>query len=401
MALPKHATVLDGPGVWMEGEALEQLARVAAAPSCVAAVGMPDLHPGPGTPIGATVALEGTLWPALLGGDLGCGVRVMSFPRLKAKGDDLERRMHAELADDPLAGVDLRSLMERVWVDGARGLADVEGLPASLRELAAMESPSGAPVGPTPDAEFAGQVGTVGGGNHFMELSRVGKMVDGTSASTVGLRKSGFAVVAHSGSRALGKHLAGKWGNVVLAESEAIPWLADLQGAVHFARANRLVLCWRMLRAAGAARVSKIGGSIDLSHNVAEPALLDTGPAWLHRKGTAPAYEGQLTVVLGSRGTPSWIMRGCGNQGCLCSVAHGAGRKLDRARSIALMKHRYRRTELVRTSLGGRVLCNDRDALYAEHPDCYKAIEPVVTALETAGAATRVASLLPLLTVKQ
>ncbi len=396
-----NLTVLNGPDVWMEGEALRQLERVAAHPACVRAAGMPDLHPGPGTPIGATIALRGTLWPALLGGDLGCGVKLMGVPKVKHRADALLRRMDEELAHHPLDHVDAGTLLEAVWQRGPAGLRDLDDVPDSLRAFAELEHPELDPVGPTPPAHFAHQLGTVGGGNHFLELSRVHERVDPERAERVGLHRGGYAVLAHSGSRALGKHLASRHGNVQLAEDDAGPWLAEVRGALNYARTNRLILCWRMLRAAGVARPSKVAGSMDLSHNTVERAELADGPTWLHRKGSAPAYDGQLTVVLGSRGAPTWVMAGTGNEACLCSVAHGAGRKLDRARTIALVKHRHKRDSLRHTDLGGRVLCDDTDALYAEHPDAYKAIEPVVSALETAWAATRVASLHPVLTVKR
>jgi len=396
-----HVRVIDGPGVWMEGEALRQLQRVAAHPACVAAAGMPDLHPGPGTPIGASVALERTLWPALLGGDLGCGVRLVALKRVKARGDDLLRRMDVELLHFPLDDADPAALMEAVWTRGPRGLLGLVGVPDSLQAFADEEPASPGEVGPVPDAVFARQLGTVGGGNHFLELARVHTVTDADAAAGAGLKKGGYAVLAHSGSRGLGKHLAGRWGGAVLDEADAGPWLADVRGAVNFARTNRLVLCWRMLKVVGMARPGRVSGSLDLGHNVVEPQTLGGRPVWVHRKGSAPAHAGQLTVVLGSRGAPSWVMQGRGESSCLCSVAHGAGRKLDRGKAVALMRHRYKRAELRHTDLGGRVLCDDRDALYAEHPDCYKPIEPVIEALEQAGAASRVAALHPLLTVKR
>jgi len=399
--MSERVRVVDGPDVWMEGEALRQLERVSAHPACVAAAGMPDLHPGPGTPIGASVALAGTLWPALLGGDLGCGVRLVSLKRVKARGDALMRRVEAELAAPPLDQADPAALMAAVWSRGPAGLVGVEGVPHTLQAFAAEEDVSSKPVGPVPDPSYARQLGTVGGGNHFLELARVHALVDRQAAARLGLRRGGYAVVAHSGSRGLGQHLAGRWGGVQLAEGDAGGWFADVNGATNYARTNRLVLCWRMLRAVGMARPGRVSGRLDLAHNVVEEQQVHGRSAWVHRKGTAPAHHGQLTVVLGSRGAPSWVMLGSGSEGLLCSVAHGAGRKLDRGKAIALMRHRYKRSELRHTALGGRVLCEDRDALYAEHPDCYKPVEPVIRALEEAGAATRVAALHPVLTVKR
>ncbi|MFT5686337.1 MAG: release factor H-coupled RctB family protein, partial [Myxococcota bacterium] len=91
----------------------------------------------------------------------------------------------------------------------------------------------------------------------------------------------------------------------------------------------------------------------------------------------------------------------CGDAACLCSVAHGAGRRMGRNEAIEKLRDRYTRASLTYTALGGRVMCADRDLLYAEHPDAYKAIEPVIASLEAAGAARRMAALSPIVTVKR
>lgn len=394
--MPLHVRVVDGPGVWLEGEAVDQLVRVARTPGCVAAVGLPDLHPGPGTPIGATFAFEGVVWPALVGGDMGCGVRLVTLPRLKVKGDPLERRVREAFDGEPLPGIDRAELLAAAWHDGPRGLLALPGLPDDLLELAALEPEGEGDVAGTPDPGYGFQLGTVGGGNHFLELAAVRAVVDRGAAASLGLTRDSFVVIAHSGSRGLGKRLASGWANVVLAAADAAPWFRELRGATNFARTNRFLLCWRMLRAVGAARPGRIRGQLDITHNT----VVADGTRFLHRKGSAPAEADQLTVVLGSRGSPSWLMKGCGAPGCLCSVAHGAGRRTDRGRAIALMKSRYRRSELTRTAAGGRVICDDPEALYAEHPDAYKDIDPIIDALEAAGAATRVAATVPLVTVK-
>jgi release factor H-coupled RctB family protein len=93
-------------------------------------------------------------------------------------------------------------------------------------------------------------------------------------------------------------------------------------------------------------------------------------------------------------------MLGRGSESALRSVAHGAGRRMSRSEARSKLKSRYRREELARSSLGGRVLCDDSALLYEEHPDAYKPMEPVVAALERAGTASRVASLVPVMTVK-
>ncbi len=173
------------------------------------------------------------------------------------------------------------------------------------------------------------------------------------------------------------------------------PYLADLAGACRFARANRFVLAYRMLRALGAARPGKVAGGFDVTHNDVVRELFAGAPAWIHRKGAAPARGADPTVVLGSRGAPSWVLRATDCEEGLRSVAHGAGRRMTRGEARDKLKARYTRAELARTRLGGRVLCGDPELLYEEHPDAYKPVGPVVASLIEAGLGTPVAELLP------
>ena len=133
--LPDHTRLLGGAKVHFEAEALDQLATVSRLPRCVRAVGLPDLHPGPGIPIGAAFALDGEVRPLLVGGDAGCGVRLFAAPRVKASGDALERRVR-EATDGPaLPEVDPGLALRAAWSQGPRGLATLPGVPESLAEL--------------------------------------------------------------------------------------------------------------------------------------------------------------------------------------------------------------------------------------------------------------------------
>lgn len=414
--LPTHARVLDAPGLWMEGNAVEQLGRVARLPRCVAAVGLPDLHAGPGIPIGAAFAFTGAVRPLLVGGDAGCGVRLVSLPKIKFSGDALFRRIDEATQGPVLPGVDPAALFAAAWREGPAGLAGVTGVPDRLAELAALEpvaSPaslpsgliagaSGVPEAPVPDCpELGAALGTIGGGNHFVEVGAVGQITNKTAARRLGLTRQGFAILAHSGSRGLGRWLLDRWGDTTLTEaSDLLRYLGELQGAVRYARANRFLLAWRLLVATGCARPGRIGHQLDLVHNDVSGVVVGGEPAFLHRKGAAPANRAEPTVVLGSRGTPSHVLLGSGNKGCLCTVAHGAGRRMGRKEAVDKLKGRYRRTQLARAGTG-RVLCPDSELLYAEHPDAYKDVEPVIQALESAGAAERVAELHPQVTVKR
>lgn len=405
--LPSHACVVTAPDLWMEGSALEQLGRVARFDRCTRAVGMPDLHAGPGIPIGAAFAFEGVVRPLLVGGDAGCGVTVVGLPRLKGKVDAIERRVDAELRGPALPDAEPGALLAAAWRHGPVGLADVPGVPERFATLlrhtfARVCADGDVDPGPVPDAPELGRaLGTIGGGNHFAEVSRVTGVADRATAKTVGLRPGAGVVMVHSGSRGLGRRLIDDWGDRVLEGPDQARYLRQLTGAVRFAQANRAVLVWRLLQALGAARPGRHGAAVDIVHNTVEQADFGEGERFVHRKGSAPAADGQLTVLLGSRGTPSFLLRGTGEAGCLCSIAHGAGRKMARGEAVEKLRRKYTRAGLRRTALGGRVLCDDRDLLYAEHPDAYKKVGPVLQATVDAGAATLVCALHPMVTVKR
>jgi release factor H-coupled RctB family protein len=411
-SLPDNAALLASERVWMEGAALEQLARVAKFEGCVRAVGMPDLHPGPTVPIGVAAGFDDRIYPQLVGGDAGCGVRVVSFTKLKQKGDRLEQRIREATDAAALPDLDRAAAMRAVWRSGPRGLIGVLGVPDSLAELAARLDPECddhlPDSGELPEvfaelAEHYGEaLGSVGGGNHFVELAQIERVFGEREDPRWGLARGEFAIVAHSGSRGLGTALAQRWGHACLSTPEQCAgYLAELAGACRYARANRLILSWRLLDALGVAKPERVRGSFDLIHNDVARERVEQRELWVHRKGCAPAHADRPTVVLGTRGTASYVMRGCGQQACLCSVAHGAGRRMTRSEARAKIAHKYARKSLTRTACGSRVICDDKDLLYEEHPDAYKNIDEVVESLEQAGAASRVAMLVPMVTVKR
>lgn len=435
-AQPGRSLLVSGPGVWMESEATAQLANTLSLEGCVRAVGMPDLHPGSGHPIGAAVATRGVVHPHLIGGDAGCGARLVVTTVEKMDADRLEKRLNAAFDEDVWADVDRAALFRAAWFGGAAGLAELEGLPEGLRRLAARERDQGGAEDLPPsgdpgrfasgglDEAYAASIGSIGGGNHFAEVSRVSEVVDREAAARVGLTRNAFVVLAHSGSRGLGTALGLSWKDGPVAELIAGPgaedrapteeraatssgertlgrFLGELAGACRYAHANRLVLTYRLLQGLGALRDHTLRGGFDIVHNDVRQEAVDGGAAWVHRKGVAPAYADALTVVLGSRGAPSWIMRGRGAEHGLRSVAHGAGRRMTRSEAQSKLKHKYKRAEVARSALGGRTICDDSALLFEEHPDAYKAIEPVVAALEAHQLASRVAALTPVVTVKR
>lgn len=408
MGTPNEASacpidVVAGPGVNIESEAVRQLHRVAALPGCVRAVGMPDLHPGPGIPIGMATASVSHVHPSLVGSDAGCGVTIAIASKVVGPSKRLRRIERATADPEPLP-VEPGDALRAAWYGGPRGLAALPGMDPELRawvDAVPWGQTHGA-SGPIPEAladpSFGEALGTTGGGNHFLELATVESVFEADALP--GLRRGAFVALAHSGSRGLGHALLRRWQEQVLHDPESIArYLGELAGCCRFAQANRALLLWRMLGAVGSARADRIPGTLDLVHN--DVSSIGPEQPWVHRKGAAPARAGELTVTLGSRGTPTWILRGRGNEQHLCSVAHGAGRRFPRHESKARLSHRYMRADLRKTASGGDVLCDRTELLWEEHPDNYKPIEPVVAALEGAEIATRVASLMPVVTVKR
>ena len=353
---------------WIVDEARQQLAAVARLPGVQRVVGMPDLHPGKGCPVGAAVISRGVFYPHLAGNDLGCGMLLWQtgLPRRKVK---LDR-----------------------WAKKLTGLDE----PADVDIAAATR---GAPF---PHTEFDGGLGTIGGGNHFAELLAVDAVHDPEAIQAVGLDPEYLVLLVHSGSRGLGESVASRHrersetGALAADSPEAAEYLAGHDHAVAWARLNRRLIALRV-----ADRLGTTGRPlVDLCHNSITRIETGAEPDFLHRKGAAPADQG-VVVLPGSRGTLSHLVWPTGDQaGNAWSVAHGAGRKWSRTEAHRRLKDRYRADSLTRTTLQSRVICEDRPLLYEEAPEAYKDINTVIRDLEQANIALDVAVLKPLITYK-
>lgn len=387
---PKTHHLLAGDSIPIEVNAVDQLLAVAERSDCLCAVGQADLHAGPGFPIGACFAMA-KVWPRLVGGDTGCGVR-LSVCKPKHSGDALLRRVDEAFLE---SRVHDDATLRAAWYGGIRGLAELDSLPDRLRAMAAAAPANTLP--PSGDPPELSDLDSIGAGNHFAELSQIGEVVDKGEAKALGLSRKHVAVLVHSGSRGVGTRVAARWQCDPL--DDPAEYMGQLAGCIRFAEANRFLLSWRLLVALGSTRPAL--SSFDLVHNTVLPHDYAGQPSFLHRKGCAPAGKDENTVVLGTRGTPSWVMKGLGNEELLASVAHGAGRRLTRSDARSRFRDKHKRSDLRRTALGGHVLCDRNEVLYEEHPDAYKDIGPVVDAIEAHGLARRIASLHPLITVKR
>lgn len=360
--------VIASPKTWMESDAVAQLRSTAGLAGMVRAVGMPDLHPGKGAPIGAVLACEGWVYPYLIGNDIGRGMALhrTALRRGAAKLDRWEKRL-----DD----------LDGAWEGDVQAWLAERGMAST---------------------EYDRSLGTIGLGNHFAEVQAVEEVVDATVAAEVGLDADRLMLLVHSGSRGLGEAVlrahVDRFADGGLADGteEQAGYLAQHDDAVTWAHAHRALIAQRVLRALGA----DDDVLLDVAHNTVLRGEVDGAPVWLHRKGATPADQGPV-VIAGSRGTLSYLVRPAGaGRATLRTLAHGAGRKWRRSEARGKLEGRFRAQDLTRTALGGRVICEDRELLYEEAPQAYKDVDRVVADLVDAGAATVVATLRPLLTYK-
>ncbi|RKG93117.1 RNA ligase RtcB family protein [Corallococcus sp. CA053C] len=359
--------IIASPQSWVEGEAVRQLEAVARLPGMRLAVGLPDLHPGKGAPVGAAFESEGFLYPYLVGSDIGCGMGLwdVDLPVRKAKAERWAGKLD----------------LEGAWEGDAEAFLAEHGGKATGFEAA---------------------LGTVGGGNHFAEVQRVETVHDARVFEALGLRAERLLLLVHSGSRGLGeailrthvdRHAAG---GLAADTDEARAYLERHDGAVTWARANRALVAERTLQGIGATgrRV------LDVCHNSVTVRHAEGRVAWLHRKGAAPWDEGPV-VIPGSRGALSYLVLPVGTgEHSAHSLAHGAGRKWTRTAARERLKERFTAESLTRTVFKSHVICEDRDLLFEEAPPAYKAIDRVVTDLVEAGLVRVVATLAPVLTYK-
>jgi tRNA-splicing ligase RtcB len=429
-------------------------------PGIVAVALSSDFHKGSGIPIGTTLRTRGVLVPQAVGTDVNCGMRVhlagWTLEQVQPVLDQLERRLrhlffqggrHIGLTSTQReallrAGVpgllESEALTGEAWEAAADELARISGgggysteLPAGLRDY----------VGSSGGVSYDTQIGSIGGGNHFVELQVVAKLHDRATAHAWGIREGQLAVMVHTGSLGFG-HTA--WATSKAALQALLPASFTLpangilplplgersadavatvraahRAAANFAFGNRFYLARMMLQA-----LAEVAGERETTLLWDSPHNLlweeESGEA-VHRKGSTPARGaeamadtpfpwGEPVIVPGSMGAPSFILRGLGKPEALFSACHGAGRAL--ARGAAASGHdeeldaflsRFRVvTPVEPQQLRERpdIRASWRAALKEEAPFAYKAIGPVIETLRHAEVAQPVAELHPVLTVK-
>ena len=350
-------TIITSERNWLESAALRQLESIAKYPGVLRVVGLPDLQTGR-TPIGVAVVARNHVYPYLIGNDIGCGMGLFrtGLPIRKFKLDKWESKLSHDLGY------------------GHRPVPNPFPEPAPLYEL-----------------------GTLGSGNHFLEFQKVEEIVETESAAALGLDRPEILLLVHTGSRSFGHRIITEFNSETgyeLADPKAGRYLEFHDQALLWARRNRALSAEKVLDFLGIGRQLEI--LIDQPHNY----VARRGEFFIYRKGAISAEEG-LVVIPGSRGSFTYVLKPAADtEKSAWSLAHGAGRKWERALCRARLEKKYNRESLARTALKSRMVCSDLDILFQEAPEAYKNITEVVAALVGHGLAEVVATLRPLLTYK-
>ena len=350
-------TIISSDRNWLESAALRQLESIAGYSGVSLVAGLPDLHAGR-TPVGLAVVTQDHIYPYLIGNDIGCGMGLFRTG-LSSRKFKLEK-WESQLAQD----LDF----------GSRPVPNPFSEAAPFHEL-----------------------GTLGGGNHFLEFQKVEEIIEAESVASLGLDRAEILLLVHTGSRGFGRRIMTEFNSETgyeLADPKAGQYLELHDQALLWARRNRELVAEKVLDFLGLGRQPEI--LIDRAHNY----LARRGEFFIHRKGAVSAEEG-LVVVPGSRGSLTYILSPAADtEKSAWSLAHGAGRKWERALCRARLGKKYNREALRRTALKSRVVCSDLDLLFQEAPEAYKNIAEVVAALVEHGLAGIAATLRPLLTFK-
>ena len=441
----------------LKDRSLTQAVNAATLPGLVGHITvMPDVHQGYGFPIGgvaATLLPDGVISPGAIGYDINCGVRLLSSsipaeaaaPRLRELAGALDRHCPSGVGVKGSVPLSAREL-ERVCRQGA-GWAEKQGY-AERRDLERTEE-GGCIEGADPEvvssrARQRGlpQLGTLGAGNHFIEVDRVEQIFDDEAARAMGLLQDHLAVQIHCGSRGFGHQICSdfvrefqgavrRYGIELpdrelvcapLSSPEGGRYLAAMACAANYAFANRQILAHHARQAfeealAGTLRDWSLRQVYDIAHNMGKIEHHRVGGervrVCVHRKGATRAFGpgfgdlpaeyralGQPVLVPGSMGTASWVLLGteASMEQSFGSTCHGAGRVMSRHEAKRSIRGDQLRARL--EAQGIHVQAGSLPGLAEEAPQAYKEVDAVVEVVTQAGIARKVARLRPLAVIK-
>jgi len=427
---------------------LDQVANVATLPGIVgASYAMPDIHWGYGFPIGGVAATDveadGVVSPGGVGFDISCGVRLLAAgldreeltPRLDALMDGLDAVIPRGMGRGAAWRLKDRRQLEEVMTGGSRyavehGYGNDRDL-LRCEDYGVVTEADPGQVGDSAAQRGLGQVGSLGSGNHFLEVQAVDDVYDDPVAAAFGLRHGQVCVMIHCGSRGLGHQICtdhvraqeqtmARYGISVpdrqlacapVSSPEGRAYLGAMAAAANYARANRQVLAEAARRVFERVTGRGLDLVYDVSHNLAkiETHQVDGAPRRLcvHRKGATRALPpghpdlpsdlravGQPVLIPGSMGTESYVLTGVEGAPAFNSTCHGAGRTQSRQQAAKSVRGQDPRQQLRARDIAVRGA--SWRGLAEEMPGAYKDVSAVVAAAEGAGVCRRVARLVPL-----
>ncbi len=438
-------------------KSLEQLVNTATLPGIVNyALAMPDIHQGYGFPIGGVVATEwpdGVISPGGVGYDINCGVRLLAThleqEEVSPYLDDLASVLYYNCPSGVGKGGSIKlkpGELARLMITGARwalkrGLATEADLDRT-EENGCIEGADPGKVSERAKKRGQKQVGTLGAGNHFIEVDVVDEIFDDPAAQRTGLFPGQIVVQIHCGSRGFGHQICSDYVNrfqkvihqygirlpdrelvcAPLSSPEGQDYLAAMKAAANYAFANRQVLTHHIRRSfedvlAGKVKNPHIYQVYDIAHNMAKIEEHESQgrrvKVCVHRKGATRAFGpgsrvlpsayrdiGQPVLVPGSMGTASGVL--LGTAGAMAqtfgSTCHGAGRMMSRSKAKKTVWGAELREEL---EAGGiHIRAGSMSGLAEEAPIAYKDVDRVVEVVHGAGIAKKVARLVPVAVIK-
>lgn len=439
-------------------KSLEQVANVACLPGIIKySLAMPDIHWGYGFPIGGVAAFDydnGVISPGGVGYDINCGVRLLktdiSAKDARPKIKELLFKLFNEVPTGVGSSGAINKLsveeMKKVCEKGAKwavekGFGDKEDL-ERIEEYGVLDGANTDNVSPRAFERGRDQVGTLGSGNHFLEIDIVEKIFNERIADVFGLKEGYIAVLIHTGSRGFGyqicddylvrlKNAQGKYGLnppdrqlacAPIKSREGQDYYSAMACAVNYARANRQVissLVKNVFEKFFGLSFRKLGmyTVYDVAHNIAkfEEHEVDGVKKKLcvHRKGATRAFPaghpqvpeiykntGQPVLIPGDMGRSSYVLVGTEKamNETFGSTCHGAGRVMSRTEAVKRGKGRSISNELEQQ--GVIVLAKDKGTLAEEMPSAYKSVDDVVNVVDKSGISMKIVRLVPIGVIK-
>lgn len=441
----------------LDDKSLEQAVNSATLPGLVGhVVVMPDMHQGYGFPIGGVAATrypEGVISPGAIGYDINCGVRLLASSITYEEVQEYIPEIASALNHYCPSGVGTKGHvrvgekeLEQVCREGSRwALKEGYATQADIRrteEEGRLEGADPSKVSSKAKARGREQIGTLGAGNHFIEVDLVEQVFDLHAAQTMGLVEGSLVVQIHCGSRGFGHQICTDYVhsfqsavqryNIKLPDRELVcaplsspegrDYLAAMRSAANYAFANRQVLAHYARKAfeevlAGKVRNFGLYQVYDIAHNMGKiethVIMGEMVKVCVHRKGATRAFGpghpglpeeyreiGQPVLVPGSMGTASWVLVGTQDsmERSFGSSCHGAGRVMSRSQAKRIVRGEVLRDEL--QAQGVQVRAGSMAGLAEEAPQAYKDVDQVVNTVSGAGVARKVARLLPVAVVK-